>query len=378
MIWPWTGAWALKLISPELAGDERFRSRFLRESRIAASIDHSHIVPIYDAGEAGGELYIAMRYVEGTDLKAILAEEGMFEPKRAVELLGQVASALDAAHERGLVHRDVKPANILVTVEAGGEEQVYLSDFGLTRDRGESEAAERAELVRRASGSLGTPDYAAPEQIVGEPIDERTDVYSLSCTLYECLTGSVPYRSESAFGVLFAHLEASPPAVTQQRPELPQTLDAIVAGGLAKDPDDRPETCGDLLAAAGAELLPQLGMFARVGRRGLVGLALLASLIAAAAVVPAMLLTGSGTGLAGAVPTTEPDVDVVQRIDPTTNELSATIPTGVTERGAAIGEGRGIAAAAGCRLDDEPRRSNGGANRLADERCGGDRYTWPS
>ena len=120
-----------------------------------------------------------------------------------------------------------------------------------------------------------------------------------------------------------------------------------MAGGLAKDPDDRPETCGDLLAAAGAELLPQLGMFARVGRRGLVGLALLASLIAAAAVVPAMLLTGSGTGLAGAVPTTEPDVDVVQRIDPTTNELSATIPTGVTERGAAIGEGRGIAAAAG-------------------------------
>ena len=152
---------ALKLISPDLAEDERFRERFLHESRVAASIDHANIVPIYDAGESRGQLYIAMRFVEGTDLGALLEAEGALEPERVLRLLGQAASALDAAHERGLVHRDVKPANMLLTEEAGRGEHVYLSDFGLARESGAREPGDTDETVAlKASGSLGTIDYA--------------------------------------------------------------------------------------------------------------------------------------------------------------------------------------------------------------------------
>src|SRR5215475_4376132 len=169
-------------LAPELAQDLRFRERFLRESRLAASLDHPAIVPIYDAGEVAGRLYIAMRLVEGTDLKRLLAEEGKLEPERALDVVGQVAEALDAAHERGLVHRDVKPSNILIDQRG----HCYLADFGLSRRLGDVP-------VGGGGRSLGTVDYVAPEQIRGAELDGRSDVYSLGCVLYECLAGRPPF-----------------------------------------------------------------------------------------------------------------------------------------------------------------------------------------
>ena len=193
---------ALKLLAPELAEDVRFRDRFLRESRLAASLDHPAIVPIYDAGEVGGQLYIAMRLVDGIDLKRLLALEGALPAERALGLLEQVADALDAAHERGLVHRDVKPSNVLV--DARGH--CYLADFGLSR-----------RLADPSPGlgpgrSLGTVDYVAPEQIRGGDVDGRADLYSLGCLLYECLAGWPPFGGSDT-AIVFAHLEREPPAV---------------------------------------------------------------------------------------------------------------------------------------------------------------------
>ncbi len=191
---------ALKLLAPELADDERFRERFLRESELAASLDHPSVIPIYDAGEVDGQLYIAMRYVEGSDLRALLLSEGKLEPERALRVLRPVADALDYAHAHGLVHRDVKPGNILLAADG----PVYLSDFGLTRrvDEGAS-LTEAGELV-------GSIDYAAPEQIDGRAVDGRADVYSLACVTYECLTGSVPFPRDSPMAKLWAHLRDSP------------------------------------------------------------------------------------------------------------------------------------------------------------------------
>ncbi|HEX9235366.1 MAG TPA: serine/threonine-protein kinase, partial [Actinomycetota bacterium] len=172
---------ALKVLAPELAGDARFRERFVRESRLAASLEHPNIIPIHDAREADGVLYIAMRYVEGTDLKGLIKEEGRLDPGRTLSIVGQVAGALDAAHARGLVHRDVKPGNILIAraSESGGPEHVYLSDFGLTK-RATSDSG-----ITATGQFVGTLDYAAPEQFEGKPLDGRTDQYSLGCCLYE-------------------------------------------------------------------------------------------------------------------------------------------------------------------------------------------------
>jgi serine/threonine-protein kinase len=178
---------ALKLVAPELAGDERFRERLLRESELAASIDHPNVLPIYDAAEMDGVLYVAMRYVEGTDLKQLLADEGRLEPARALGLLAQVAEALDVAHEHGLVHRDVKPANVLIASQAG-REHVYLADFGLSRQVTVPGAVERSHF----SGSAA---YVAPEQVRREPLDGRADLYALACVLQECLTGQPPSRA---------------------------------------------------------------------------------------------------------------------------------------------------------------------------------------
>ena len=203
---------ALKLLTSELAENARFRERFLRESRLAASLDHPNVIPVYEAGEVDGLLYIAMRYVEGTDLRQLIAGEGSLEPTRAVAILEQVADALDAAHERGLVHRDVKPANVLLD----GRERAYLSDFGLTKQAtSESGITETGQFV-------GTVDYVAPEQIQREPVSAQTDVYALGCVLYECLAGEPPYRSDSMPGTLFAHISADPPRPSDARPELPR------------------------------------------------------------------------------------------------------------------------------------------------------------
>ena len=195
---------ALKLLAAGLAEDESFRDRFLRESELAASIDHPHIVPIYEAGTADELLFIAMRYVEGRDLKVRLQGGGRLDPAEAIGILAQVASALDAAHARGLVHRDVKPSNVLLDPAArpDGTDHVYLADFGLTKRVSEETGLGEDRHL------MGTIDYVAPEQIAGEELDGRADVYSLGCVLYECLAGQPPFRRDSELAVVFAHLDA--------------------------------------------------------------------------------------------------------------------------------------------------------------------------
>ena len=222
---------ALKLLAPHLADDVSFRERFLTESRVAASLEHPNVIPIHDAGEIDGQLYIAMRLVEGSDLKAVL-REGSLAPAKTIRILEQIAGALDAAHERGLVHRDVKPSNVLLD-ERG---HAYLADFGLSRRLGEAAAA------IGAADSLGTIDYVAPEQIGGGEIDGRADVYALGCVLYECLAGEPPFRRTSDAATLYAHLEEAPPVLPR--------LEQVLPRALAKDPAERYETCGDLVEAA--------------------------------------------------------------------------------------------------------------------------------
>ena len=236
---------ALKLLAARLAEDGSFRDRFLRESELAASIDHPNIVPIYEAGTTEDILFIAMRYVEGQDLKERL-QRGRLEPADAIGILAQVASALDAAHARGLVHRDVKPSNVLLDTGArpDGSDHVYLADFGLTK-RVSDETG-----VGDDGHVLGTIDYVAPEQIAGEEVDRRADVYSLGCVLYECLVGQPPFRRESELAVVFAHLEAEPPAPSVERPELPAALDAVLARALAKEPEQRYPSCREFARAA--------------------------------------------------------------------------------------------------------------------------------
>jgi tetratricopeptide (TPR) repeat protein len=240
---------ALKLLAPELAGDERFRERFLRESELAASLDHPNVVDIYDAGEVDGLLYLAMRYVDGTDLGTVLAQEGRLEPARAIAIVGPMADALDAGHGLGLVHRDVKPANVLLAREGG----VYLADFGLTRHAGEGSPVEKPHLS-------GTLEYVAPEQIDGELPDVRADVYSLGCVLYHCLAGEPPFPKESPMALLWAHFDEQPPSLRERQPELPAAIDEVIAKALAKEPEERYASCGELAAAAAAALQRDLDL----------------------------------------------------------------------------------------------------------------------
>jgi serine/threonine protein kinase/DNA-binding SARP family transcriptional activator/Tol biopolymer transport system component len=241
---------ALKVLAPQLTEDERFRERFVRESRLAASLDHPNVVPIYEAGASGGDLFIAMRYVEGTDLRTVLAESGALDPARAIWICRQVAAALDAAHEQGLVHRDVKPGNVLVARTRGSEagEHVYLSDFGLTK-RSTSESG-----VTGTGQFVGTLDYAAPEQFQGGTPDARTDVYSLGCVLFECLTGHPPFRSENDAGLMYAHLQDAPPRVTAEQRDLPNEIDAVIARAMSKVPEQRQPSAGALVDEASTAL----------------------------------------------------------------------------------------------------------------------------
>src|SRR5262245_60634942 len=189
---------ALKILASKLAEDDAFRERLVRESRIAASLDHPNVVPVYDAGEQDGRLYLAMRFVNGTDLKALLRREGALAPERAVAVAAQVADALDAAHARGLVHRDVKPSNVLLD-QQDGREHAYLADFGLTQAASDGRAPD--------GHLMGTLDYVAPEQICGDDVDGRADVYALGCLLFETLTGTLPFSGSSDVAVIYAHLE---------------------------------------------------------------------------------------------------------------------------------------------------------------------------
>ena len=226
------GPVALKLLVPQLARDESFRRRFLRESQLAASLDHPHVVPIVAAGEEDGVLYLAMRHIEGSDLRELLRREGTLEPERALDLLAEVAGALDTAHAAGLVHRDVKPGNILLT-EDTGDEHTYVCDFGLARH------VSSASSLTTDRGLIGTIDYIPPEQIEGGSIDGRADVYSLGCVLFECLAGARPFDRESELSVVFAHLNEPPPRLSDLRPDLPGAFDDVFATALAKSPADR-------------------------------------------------------------------------------------------------------------------------------------------
>ena len=229
---------ALKLLASELAEDERFRERFIREAHLASEINHPNIIPIYDAGEDAGYLYLAMRYVSGQSLRELLKKDGSLGLGRLIYVIEQMASALDTAHAAGLVHRDVKPANILLE-EAS--DHAYLTDFGV---------AKRTTARFTQTGMiLGTFEYLAPEQIEALPVDARTDVYALGCTIYECITGALPFDRESEVAIMHAHLTAPPPSVTQLRPDLPLALNDVVAKALAKAPDDRYGSCGQLAAA---------------------------------------------------------------------------------------------------------------------------------
>jgi serine/threonine protein kinase len=225
---------ALKL----LAGDESLRTRFVREARAVAAVDHPHIIPVYAAGEADGMQYIAMRFVPGDTLQGVFRASGALPPRRAAALISPVASALDAAHAAGLVHRDVKPGNILVDARRGGPEHPYLTDFGIAR------AMMSAGTLTVAGQFLGTPDYAAPEQINGQPVDGRADQYALACVAYEALGGTVPFRRDSAWSVLYAHLNEPPPLISVSW-GLPPAVHDVLARALAKSPGERYSSCGD-------------------------------------------------------------------------------------------------------------------------------------
>jgi serine/threonine protein kinase len=304
---------AVKFVAPSLALDDRFRERFARETELVMSLEHPNVVPIYDAGDVDGRLYLAMRLVEGHDLGSLLRVEGSLEPDRAVAICAQIASALDAARARGLVHRDVKPSNVLLDAA----EHVYLADFGLTRrlDDKEGETGE--------DRSLGTPAYLAPEQLEGRPIDGRADVYALGCVLYECLTGKPVFPRDSRLAVAWAHLEEEPPRASRQQAGLPEAIDGVITRAMAKEPEERYPTCMALTAAVEDAL--GLRPTHRLGRR-------LPLLLGAAA----LLATGAAASVAGVLATrghgkTAPllaRANTLARIDPSTNRISALIRVG--------------------------------------------------
>ena len=301
---------ALKLIAPELARNPSFRDRFLHESRLAASIDHPGILPVYAAGEADGELYLAMRYVSGTDLRALIDRSGPLPPEQALPIVEQVAEALDAAHERGLVHRDVKPGNVLID----SANHCYLCDFGLTKQLGESSG------TTVAGGLVGTLDYLAPEQIRQEPVDGRADRYALACVLYECLAGKPPFRRDTEAQTLWGHMQEPVPPIPGHA-----ELDDVFELGLAKDPDDRFDSCAQLVETArsalgfGPSRAVVLRRRLRLGRRlVLVG----AGLVAAAVVIAALVAT---LGSRGAIVA---PANSMAAIDPVSRKVVAAVPVG--------------------------------------------------
>jgi hypothetical protein len=234
---------ALKILAPTLAGDAEFRQRFASESRAAAAIDDPHIVPVFEAGEADGVLFIAMRYVPGGDGHSLLRREGPLSPGRVTEIISPMASALDAAHRAGLLHRDVKPSNMLMDIVPGRPDHVYLSDFGLSKEVAASSGMTKVGQV------MGTPDYLSPEQIAGRPADARADQYALACSAFELLTGTLPFHRADPMAVVNAHLTEPPPLVTSRRPGLPRAADGVLSKALAKAPDDRYASCGQFADA---------------------------------------------------------------------------------------------------------------------------------
>jgi hypothetical protein len=311
---------ALKLIAPEASADEVFARRFADESKIAASIEHPNVVPIYAAGEEDGIPYIAMRYVSGSDLGRRLAREGRLDPAVAVALIAQVAGGLDAIHAAGLVHRDVKPANVLLG-ETGGDDHAYITDFGVARN------VSTESGLTQTGRFVGTLDYVAPEQISGGTVDARADVYALGCLLFKLLTGEVPYPRDGEAARLYAHLNDPPPAPSLHATAVPMALDDVAIRAMSKAPEDRYLSAGDLGRAAVAALsgsqpdLPErtVATGAAATRtaetiaieprgngegRGRIWLALVGGVVAVAATVAVVLALGSGGGGAGDPETT--------------------------------------------------------------------------
>ncbi|MGO9790461.1 MAG: protein kinase domain-containing protein [Solirubrobacteraceae bacterium] len=239
--------YALKVIAPELAQDDQFRERFKREIRIAAALDHPNVVAIHYAGEHEGMLFLAMDFVDGTNLREMIARDGALAPERAVAILAQVTSALDAAHHKGLVHRDVKPANILIS-EKDGVEHAYLTDFGLAK------RFDNATAVTSKGAVVGTVDYMPPEQITGDSTDARTDIYALGCVFFQMLTGKVPYERDNSVATLFAHVYDSPPSLVGPAAAAHPTLGPVIARAMAKSPADRYLSAGDFARDAAAAL----------------------------------------------------------------------------------------------------------------------------
>jgi len=233
---------ALKVLSPGMSSDAEFRERFVRESRAASAVDHPSIIPVHAAGEDRGVLYLAMRYVAGGDLHSLVEREGPLPPERAIALLAPVASALDAAHAAGIVHRDVKPANVLIDSSPGRADHPYLSDFGL---------AKRPALpgMTNAGEFVGTAGFASPEQLAGHPVSRQTDQYGLACVAYLILTASMPFHSGDPQVTLWAQMSKSPPRVTDRRPDLPPEVDRVIARALARDPAERFASCGEFTGA---------------------------------------------------------------------------------------------------------------------------------
>jgi serine/threonine protein kinase/DNA-binding beta-propeller fold protein YncE len=239
---------ALKILAPGLARDDAFRKRFIRESRIAAAVDHPNIIPVFDAGEADGVLFIAMRFVHGPDVRALLDAQGPLPAARAADIIAQVASALDAAHARGLVHRDVKPGNMLLDSAAvgGRQDHVYLSDFGL----GKQTLTDLAQTGLTSQGQfLGTLDYIAPEQVEGRHVDGRSDLYALACTGFELLCGTPPFQRDGGMAVVWAKLSEPPPPLSPRRAGLPEAVDGVMNRAMAREPDGRFRSCGEFAAA---------------------------------------------------------------------------------------------------------------------------------
>ena len=315
---------ALKLVAPELAEDERFRERFLREPRLAASLDHPHVIPIYEAGEHDGQLYLAMRFVEGSDLRTILEREEKLSPERTLAVLAQVADALDAAHRRALVHRDVKPANVLLDEDG----HAYLSDFGITKQVG-GDSTDTGRVV-------GTLDYLAPEQIRGDPVDGRADVYALGCVLYECLAGVPPFRRPTEAEILWAHMQEHPAPLRGQ-----PRLDPVLRKALAKNQEDRYGSCTELIDAAADAL--GLARAPRAARRSIVppavrrhGRAILAGgllLLAATIALAIVALTGGEDGRVG------PIGNGVAAIDPADGSVTSFTESETPPGNVAVGEG---------------------------------------
>jgi predicted Ser/Thr protein kinase len=274
---------ALKVIRPELAADRGFRERFEVESRLAASIDHPAVIPVYEAGETDDVLYVAMRWVEGRDLRRLLADEGPLAPARAADLLERLAAGLDAAHAGGLIHRDIKPGNVLLEGE-----QAFLSDFGLAR------TSSGGEETTQVGGLVGTVDYLAPELVDGGAATVASDVYALGCVLFETLTGSVPFPADGLIAKLNARVGSDPRAPSALRPELPRGFDAVLGRALARDPARRPASAAELAAEARRALrTAPRGQRRRGGRRTTVLAAAGVALVAL--VVAAVLVLGGGS-----------------------------------------------------------------------------------